>query len=404
MSRKTVVLGITGCIAAYKAAEIVRLLQKNDIRVKVIMTDHATSFVGVTTFRALTNEAVSTGLFDVASDDPIHHISLAREADALLIAPCTANVMAKLAAGLADDLLTTTALALTVPLILAPAMNVAMYQHPATIYNKDTLINRGVKIIEADRGYLACGDTGEGRLAAPDHIVEEVLRVVNQRRDLAGKKVLITAGPTQEPIDPVRYLSNYSSGKTGYELAKAAKERGAEVALVSGPVALTPPKGVRVVQVITAQEMMDAAQQAFMHTDLAIFAAAVADVRPDTPAEHKLKKEGDAHALHVLELVENPDILASLAAKKTTQVVVGFAAETRNVLAGAYKKLLSKHAHFIVANEVGGGKAFGSDENSVWFVDRNHTEQLPRMSKQMLAHAILNKASEYISLSCEKNF
>lgn len=393
--QKTVLLGVTGCIAAYKSCEIVRELQKAGVRVKVVMTEHATEFVGPTTFRALTHETVAVGLFDDPTD-PIHHVSLAQEADAFLIAPCTANIIAKIANGIADDLLTTTALATTSPLIIAPAMNVNMYENAATRYNIGKLHIRGTRIIEAGDGYLACGDVGKGRLAEVDDIVTATLDELGVRRDLAGKHIVVTAGPTVEPIDPVRYISNHSSGKTGYAIARAAVQRGADVTLISGPVTQPAPEGVHLVQIKTAQDMFDATEAAFEHADIAIFAAAVADMRPKEPANCKLKKGVADAELGTIELVENPDILATLGSRKVDQVVVGFAAETNDVVANAEKKLVSKHADLIVANQVGEGMAFGTDDNVVWFVDDEEIEELPRMSKTRLAEAILNRALEFL--------
>ncbi|RNL39763.1 bifunctional phosphopantothenoylcysteine decarboxylase/phosphopantothenate--cysteine ligase CoaBC [Paraeggerthella hongkongensis] len=394
-AQKTVLLGVTGCIAVYKSCEIVRALQKAGVRVKVVMTEHATEFVGPTTFRALTHEPVAVGLFDDPSD-PIHHISLAQEADVFLIAPCTANVIAKIANGIADDLLTTTALATTAPLVIAPAMNVNMYENGATRYNIGKLHIRGARIIEAGDGYLACGDVGRGRLAEIDDIVTAVLEELGMSRDLSGRHVMVTAGPTVEPIDPVRYISNHSSGKTGYAVARAAALRGADVTLISGPVSIPAPEGVRVVHVKTARDMFAAAEEAFEGADIAVFAAAVADMRPKLAADRKLKKGQSDAELGVLELIENPDILATLGARKTHQVVVGFAAETNDVVANAEKKLVSKRADLVVANQVGEGKAFGTDDNKVWFVDDEDIEELPRMSKARLADAILNKAVEFL--------
>ncbi|MEA5019666.1 MAG: bifunctional phosphopantothenoylcysteine decarboxylase/phosphopantothenate--cysteine ligase CoaBC [Gordonibacter sp.] len=394
--RKTVLVGVTGCIAAYKTCEIVRLLQKAGVRVKVVMTEHATEFVGPTTFRALTHETVAVGLFDDPSD-PIHHVSLAQEADAFLVAPCTANVIAKIANGLADDLLTTTALATTSPLIIAPAMNVNMYENGATRYNIGKLHIRGVRIVEAGDGYLACGDVGKGRLAEPLDIVAAVLEELGVRRDLTGRHVLVTAGPTIEPIDPVRYITNHSSGKTGYAIARAAALRGADVTLVSGPVSLSVSEGVHVVHVRTARDMFAAAQESFATADIGIFSAAVADMRPREAATCKLKK-GTADAdLGTIELIENPDILATLAAgKREGQVVVGFAAETNDVVANAQKKLRTKHADLIVGNEVGEGRAFGTDDNEVWFVSAEETYDLPLMSKERLADEILDRAVQFL--------
>lgn len=389
----TVLIGVTGCIAAYKTCEIIRLLQKAGVRVKVVMTQHATEFVGPLTFRSLTHEPVAIGLFDDPSD-PIHHISLAKEADLFLIAPCTANVIAKLAHGIADDLLTTTALAMTAPIMIAPAMNVNMYEHPASRNNRALLHNRGVEFIDAVAGYLACGDTGKGKLADPEDIVAAVLKKLGVRRDLEGMHVMITAGPTREAIDPVRYISNHSSGKMGYALAQAAVARGARVTLISGPVSIPAPEGVSLVPVISAREMLSAAQSTFEDADIAIFAAAVSDMRPAQGADHKLKKGVDDEFLAHIELTKNPDILATLAEQKTHQVVVGFAAETHEVHAYAKDKLVRKHADMIVANEVGAHKGFGTDENEVWLVDAHGEEHIPRASKFDVAQVILDKALE----------
>ena len=394
-AQKTVLVGVTGCIAAYKSCLIVRGLQKAGVRVKVVMTEHATEFVGPATFRALTNETVGVGLFDDPSD-PIHHVSLAQEADAFLIAPCTANVIAKIANGVADDLLTTTALATTAPLIIAPAMNVHMYENAATRYNIGKLHIRGTRIIEAGDGYLACGDVGKGRLAEVDDIVAATLDELGIGRDLTGRRVMVTAGPTVEPIDPVRYLTNHSSGKTGYAIARAAALRGADVTLVSGPVSLAAPEGVRTVRVRTALEMLAAAEEAFRDADIAVFAAAVADMRPKKAASHKLKKGAADAELGTIELVENPDILATLGARKDRQVVVGYAAETRDVAANAQKKLVSKNADFVVANDVSEGRAFGTEDNEVLFVDAEGVEELPLMSKERLADAVLDKALQFL--------
>lgn len=394
--QKTVLIGVTGCIAAYKSAEIVRALQKRGLRVKVVMTEHATHFVDPLTFRSLTHEPVAVGLFDDPSD-PIHHISLAEEADLFLIAPCTANVAAKIAHGIADDLLTTTALACTAPLVVAPAMNVHMYEAAATQENLNTLVRRGARIVEAGSGYLACGDVGRGRLAEIEDIVDYVLETLegDARRDLEGMHVLVTAGPTEEPIDPVRFITNRSSGKMGYAVAEAAAARGAKVTLVSGPVALDAPAGVDRVPVRTACEMLESASDPFEHCDIAVFTAAVADMRPAAPVDHKLKKSSsdDADLLSRIELVENPDILATLAARKRDdQIVVGFAAETDDVVANAQRKLASKHADFIVANRVGEGVAFGTDDNQATLVLVDGSVDLPLMSKRELADRILDQA------------
>lgn len=393
LTGKTVLLGVTGCIAAYKSCEILRGLQKAGVRVKVVMTEHATHFVGPTTFRALTHEPVAIGLFDDPSD-PIHHISLAEEADAFLIAPCTANVVAKIANGICDDLLSTTAQACTAPLIIAPAMNVHMYEACATQSNFKTLKERGAHFIDADSGYLACGDVGRGRLADPDVIVAETLKILSGAQDLSGQRVMITAGPTVEAIDPVRYLTNRSSGKMGYALARAASERGAEVTLISGPTALECPCGVSRICVESAQEMLNAAQASFADCDIAIFAAAVADMRPEEQSPIKLKKGREGVDLSTVHLVENPDIIATLASTKNDQIVVGFAAETNDVVENARIKLAKKNADLIVANLVGAGKAFGTDDNKAYLVSGEEIQETEMISKAELADVIIDKALE----------
>ncbi len=394
--RKTVLLGVTGGVAAYKSCEIVRGLQKRGYRVKVVMTENGARFVDPVTFRALTREPVATKLFDGPAD-PIHHISLAEECALFLIAPCTANVMAKMACGIADDLLTTTALATTAPLLVAPAMNVHMYEAAATQENMATLRRRGVGFVEPDEGYLACGDTGRGRLAEVEAIVDAACAMLEGTppADLAGRHVLVTAGPTVEPIDAVRFLSNRSSGKMGYAVAQAALDRGARVTLVSGPVALMPPTGATVVSVGTAREMLEAAAAAFADADIAVLTAAVADMRPLNAVDRKLKKGRDGEALRSLELVENPDILATLAqAKREGQVVVGFAAETEDVLANAREKLVRKGADLIVANDVSCGAVFGADDDEAWLVSADDAVAWPKMSKRALAERILDAARD----------
>ena len=397
-SRKTVLVGVTGCIAAYKACEIVRGLQKAGVRAKVVMTDHATEFVGPVTFRSLTREPVAVGLFDDAPGDPIHHISLAQECDLMLIAPATANCIAKLAHGLADDLLTTTALATKAPILIAPAMNVNMYENPITQENINRLKERGVHFVDPGEGYLACGDEGKGRLADVDVIVERALALLEGQRDLAGKTVLITAGPTAEPIDAVRVITNHSSGKTGYALAEAAAARGAMVHLISGPVAIDAPDDVEVHAVNTACEMLDASMALVDAADVVVCTAAVADMRPAHPSERKLKKGADDASLQTIELVKNPDILATLATQDGQRVVVGFAAETKNVIEYAQEKLKTKGADLIVANLVGQGRAFGTKDNELWLVTSEHVEHVPLADKRYLADVVLNKTLELYSL------
>lgn len=400
--QKTVLIGVSGGVAAYKSCEVLRGLQKAGVRVKVVMTEHATHFVDPLTFRALTNEPAAIGLFD-DPQDPIHHISLAQEADVFLLAPCTANVMAKAAHGIADDLLSTTILATTAPVMVAPAMNVHMYENAATQENMATLKRRGFTFIEADEGYLACGDVGKGRMADPDIIVAAVLKKLDEitdttgtstTLDLVGKHIMITAGPTVEPIDPVRYLTNRSSGKFGYAIAEAAAKRGAKVTLISGPVALPAPENVEVAYIETAKDLLEACKSVFPQVDAALFAAAVADMRPANAAEQKLKKGVNDKELSNIELIENPDVLATLGHAKTNQVVVGFAAETNDVVDYATKKLVKKNADMIVANEVGAKKTFGEDHDEIWLVTAEGTEHHDRATKAELAHVILDKVKD----------
>lgn len=392
-----VLLGVTGCIAAYKSCEILRGLQKAGVRVKVVMTKNACEFVGPTTFRALTHEPVAIDTFGDGPGDPIHHVSLAEECDLFLIAPCTANVLAKMAAGIADDLLSTTALACTAPIAVAPAMNVHMYEASATQHNMQVLASRGVHFIEPGEGYLACGDVGRGRLADPADIIASVLHRLGREKNLEGKRVVVTAGPTVEPIDAVRFISNPSTGKMGFAIAEAAVERGAEVTLVTGPVSLTDVPGAKMVRVGTACEMKTAVDGAFPSAEIAVFSAAVSDFRPRTVSDRKLKKGADDEALAHVELVENPDILASCgAAKREGQVVVGFAAETNDVIGNARSKLSRKKADFIVANDVSRGRGFGTDSDEVTFVSASGEEHLPEMGKRELADRILDKALEFL--------
>ncbi|MDR3052253.1 MAG: bifunctional phosphopantothenoylcysteine decarboxylase/phosphopantothenate--cysteine ligase CoaBC [Coriobacteriales bacterium] len=389
----TVLVGVTGCIATYKTCEIIRLLQKAGARVKVVMTPMGASFVTAETFKALTREPVALEPIDSHSA-PIHHITLAQEADVFLIAPCTANTLNKLAHGVADNLLTTTALATEAPLLLAPAMNVHMWRDPCTQESLGLLRARGVQIIEPEAGLLACGEVGEGRLAPIDQIAEKTVAEFARARDLAGKRILVTAGATREQLDPVRYLSSPSSGITGYAIAQEAARRGAEVTLVSGPTNLPDPFGCRVQRVGSALEMFVAAQGAFAGVDAAIFSAAVADFRPETRVERKIKKDTnlDADGSLTLKLVQNPDILATLAADKGSTYVVGFAAETNDVLAAARKKLATKHADLIVANDVSNpALGFGSTHNKVWFVTAQGTEESALISKTALARVLLDK-------------
>ena len=390
--RPVVVLGVTGCIAAYKACELARMLMRSGCRVKVVMTEAATHFVGPTTFRALTGEPVAVGLWDEA-DARVHHVSLAAEADVFVIAPATANTLAKIAVGRADDLLTTSVLATEAPIVIAPAMNVHMWRAEPTVEAIATLRARGVVVVEPERGELACGDVGEGRLVTLELIADAVLAEVRRARDLVGVRVLVTAGGTQEPIDPVRFIGNPSSGKTGYAIAEEAARRGATVTLVSGPTSLPDPFGVTIVRVTTAAQMRDAVQAAYGETDAVIASAAVADFRPIVVALHKQKKD-DAPLF--LELERTPDILAELGASKGNRLLVGFAAETRHLLESARSKLASKNVDLIVANDVShAGLGFGSDANRVWFVTDDGEEELAEMNKTAIAKALWDRVAQH---------
>lgn len=388
--QKTVLLCVTGCIAAYKSCEIARALQKAGVRVKVCMTEHATSFVGPTTFRALTREEVAVDLFDNPSD-PIHHISLAKEPDVVLVAPATANVVAKVAHGQADDLLTTTVLATDAPVVVAPAMNVGMWQAEATQKNIATLEQRGFDIVRPATGYLACGDTGEGKLADVDDIVARTLVALETSQALAGERVLITAGGTCEAIDPVRYIGNRSSGKMGHALARAARAMGAEVTLVTASTQLSIPFGVEGVRVESAAQMLDAVSQRFDACTMLICAAAVADYAPAHPAPHKLSK-ADGELTHI-DLVKTADILAEMSRVKGKRVVIGFAAETNDLVRRARAKLERKGCDAIVANDVSRAEStFGSDTNAVTWVSSQGVEELPCTGKQALAFELLKRA------------
>ena len=383
-----ILLGVGGGIAAYKAAELVRLLMQQDHQVQVVMTRAGEKFVQPLTFAALTGRKVLTDLFVV--EDAIEHISVAQAHDVLVIAPATADLLAKLAHGLADDFLSTLYLAFTGPVVLAPAMNVNMWQHPATQANLATLVQRGHTVVEPGSGFLACGMIGPGRLADPETIAQTAVQQGRPKQDLAGETVLLTAGPTQEPLDPVRYISNRSSGKMGYALAEAAAARGARVILVSGPVHLAPPRGVEVVNVRTALEMRDKVMEHLPAASIVIKAAAVADFHLSKVPDQKVKKTA---ARLSLEFDPTPDILAELGRKKGDYLLIGFAAETQNVQQEARRKLESKNCDMVVGNYVGGSETgFESDVNEVVLVLRNgETIPLPRASKRELAARIFDE-------------
>src|SRR6202140_1212915 len=385
-----IALGVSGGVAAYKAAEIVRLLQDRGIRVQVVMTHAAQEFVRPLTFAALSGEKVITDMFGSASgtaeanvDSAIEHIAVAQSIDALVVVPATADVLARFAQGIANDFLSTLYLATTAPVVVAPAMNVNMWNHEATQANLEILRKRGVRIVEPGEGYLACGMTGSGRLAENETIVAGIMEGLGASQDLAGETVLVTAGPTREKIDPVRYLTNRSSGRMGYAIAEAALRRGARVLLVSGPTAIAAPGAAELTQVETAEEMRTAVLKLLPQSTVVIKTAAVADFRPKVVAGQKIKSKGEMK----LELEPTADILAEVARRKTTQIVVGFAAETENVLENARKKVAAKSLDAIVVNDVSReGIGFDSDRNAVTIISQSEVVEVPETSKWEVAH------------------
>jgi len=394
-----VALGVTGGIAAYKAAEIVRLLQDRGVRVQVIMTRAAQEFVRPLTFAALSGEKVITGMFspgearaaniDSANiDSAVEHIAVAQSIDALLVAPATADVLAHFAQGIASDFLTTLYLATTAPVVVAPAMNVNMWNHPATQANLEVLRQRGVKIVEPGSGYLACGMTGSGRLAENETIVAAVLEVLGASQDLAGESILITAGPTREKIDPARYITNRSSGRMGYAMAEAALRRGARVLLVSGPTALTPPGAAEITRVESADQMRDAVLSLLPQATVVIKTAAVSDYRAKSASPQKIKRKGPI----TLDLEPTADILKEISLRKQSQIVVGFAAETENVLENARQKLAAKHLDAIVVNDVSReGIGFDSERNEVTIITHDEVVEVPETTKWEVAQRVLDQ-------------
>ena len=389
---RELILGVTGSIAAYKAAYLLRELKRAGALVTVVTTAHAERFVGALTWRTLSGRRVLTDLFDPRSEEAVEHVALAERAHAVIVAPATANILAKAAHGLADDFLSTLLLAARGPVLMVPAMDGGMWSHPATSANVATLRARGVTVLDPDSGELASGLAGKGRLPEVDSILEAVERLLTPVRDLAGERILVTAGPTREPIDPVRYLSNRSSGKMGHALATAALRRGAEVVLISGPTSLTPPSGAVYVPVQTAEEMREAALQHIESATIVIKAAAVADYRVRDPRAGKIKSSKTEGL--TLELLPNPDILKELAARRGRAFIVGFAAETHDVRASGTEKLRSKGIDLLVANDVSRqGIGFESDDNEVLLLDRwGGAIELPRMRKLAVAGAILDRA------------
>ena len=390
-----VCLGVSGGIAAYKSAELIRQLQQNGLEVQVVMTRHAREFLTPLTLASLSGRKVITDLFagpggEANIESDIEHIAVAQSIDLLVVAPATANIVGKLAHGMADDFLTTLYLATRAPVLVAPAMNVQMWEHPTVEDNLARLRARGVRVVEPDEGYLACGMTGAGRLASPASIVAATLEMLRVQRDLEQETMLVTAGPTQEPLDPVRYLSNRSSGKMGYAVAEAAFLRGARTILVSGPTALRPPDGVEFVSVRTAAEMEQAVLAWLDEATVVIKAAAVADYRAAQVSSQKIKKREGPLTLH---LARTPDVLKAVSCRKGTRLLVGFAAETEHLLEQARRKLTEKNLDLVVANDVT-QSVFASDFSSAVLVTRDGVTELPRMAKPELAHRILDTVRE----------
>jgi phosphopantothenoylcysteine decarboxylase/phosphopantothenate--cysteine ligase len=397
LNDKFITMGVTGSIAAYKAVELVRLLKKKGADVQVIMTKSACEFIKPLTFQVVSRNPVITDMFEKPYYWEVEHVALADKADLFLVAPATANIIAKIAAGIADDMLSSTILATRAKVLIVPAMNVHMYENPVTQKNISYLRSLGFEIMEPAEGALACGYAGKGRFPEPGEILKRIEALMGKPRDFQNKKILVTAGPTREPIDPVRYISNRSSGKMGYALAEAAVLRGGNVVLISGPTNLEPPAGLyKFIPVETAREMQKAVLENFSWADVIIKAAAVADYRPKNYSTEKIKKrDGEMN----LELVKNPDILQELGEKKTTQVLIGFAAETEDLEENAAKKLNNKKLDFIVVNDVTQeGAGFGSDTNIVKIIHRDgRVEAFPRMSKKDVADIILDRALCYMS-------
>jgi len=389
LSGKQIVLGVSGGIAVYKSVELLRLFQKRGARVRVVMTENAKWFMGPTTFEALTGQPVCWDLFREKGGGTIGHIDLARETDAVVVAPATANIIAKMAAGIADDALSTFLLAVTSPVIVCPAMNTHMYENRATQRNLKTLREDGRFIVDPACGELACGTSGPGRLPDAEEILDRVCHFLTPK-DLTGKHVLITAGPTREYVDPVRFISNPSSGKMGYAIARAAEYRGAAVTLVSGPSQMASPTGVETVRVTSAREMEKAVFERMKGAHIIIKSAAVSDYRPVETAPHKIKKDAEAMTL---TLEKNTDILLELGRRKKEQVLVGFAAETRDLVENARSKLERKNLDMIVGNLVNQpGTGFGADTNRVTFFFRDGSrEDLPEMDKSQVAHRLLDR-------------
>lgn len=387
---KCVVLGVTGSIAAYKIANLASALVKLHADVNVIMTKNATNFINPITFETLTGNKCLVDTFDRNFQFNVEHVALAKRADIFLVAPASANVIGKIAGGIADDMLTTTIMACKAPKLISPAMNTNMFENPIVQDNLKKLRSYGYEVIQPASGYLACGDTGAGKMPEPETLLAYILRTIACEKDMVGKKVLVTAGPTQEPVDPVRFITNHSTGKMGYAIAENCMRRGAEVTLVSGPVQIAPPLCVRVIPVVTAADMASAVKECYQEQDIIIKTAAVADYRPAHPADEKVKKK-DAES--VLELERTEDILAYLGAhRRDGQFICGFSMETENMLENSRAKLAKKNVDMIVANNLKvAGAGFGTDTNVVTIITKDDNRQLERMSKAAVAASIVDE-------------
>ena len=387
---KCVVLGVTGSIAAYKIANLASALVKLHADVNVIMTKNATNFINPITFETLTGNKCLVDTFDRNFQFNVEHVALAKRADIFLVAPASANVIGKIAGGIADDMLTTTIMACKAPKLISPAMNTNMFENPIVQDNLKKLRSYGYEVIQPASGYLACGDTGAGKMPEPETLLAYILRTIACEKDMVGKKVLVTAGPTQEPVDPVRFITNHSTGKMGYAIAENCMRRGAEVTLVSGPVQIAPPLCVRLIPVVTAADMASAVKECYQEQDIIIKTAAVADYRPAHPADEKVKKK-DAES--VLELERTEDILAYLGAhRRDGQFICGFSMETENMLENSRAKLAKKNVDMIVANNLKvAGAGFGTDTNVVTIITKDDNRQLERMSKAAVAASIVDE-------------
>jgi len=387
---KKILIGITGSIAAYKIASLVSLLIKRKVDVHVIMTNNATKFISPLTFETLTGNKVHTDTFDLSPDQSIHHITLVKNCDLFLIAPATANIIAKIVHGIADDMLTSTFIAYNGKKMVSPAMNYIMFENQINQDNIKLCEKYGIKVIEPAEGRLACGDTGKGKLPEPEFLLNEIIYEIGYKKDLNGKKILITAGPTQEALDPVRYLTNHSTGKMGYAIAKVASNRGADVILISGPVNIPVPNHVKIINIVSAKDMFEAVKKEYMNCDIIIKSAAVADYRPKFYNEDKLKKkDGELN----IELEKTDDILKYLGEnKKEGQILVGFSMETTNLIENSKEKLVKKNLDMIVANNLKDkGAGFGTDTNLVTLITKKENKKLPLMSKEKVGEEIFNE-------------